>query len=167
MPRKPKPVLPVGKSYRDVRATVVEAIGSDALIVMQNYVENQKPSLWGAQKPRDFTARSVTIALFKDIENVGFKKMKNDFSSWYFGQDKSLCHNQKVIRELLAEWGQKQVKLGKKEDWLVARDNASLPALVSDAALWMDDCDFRLEGRRKVSKKDSSWSYKENTPAIR
>ena len=163
MPRKPKP----GISYKDMRAKVVDVIGSDTLGVIQKYVENSKPSLWGAQKPRDFTGRSVAIALYKDIEHVGYNKMKKDFSSWYFGQDKSLANNQKVLRELFAEWGQKQVHCGKKEDWIVARDNASLPALVSDAALWMDDCDFKLEGKRSVSRKDSSWSYKENSPAIR
>jgi len=39
--------------------------------------------------------------------------------------------------------------------------------MVASTVGWVDSTDFPLEGKRTVSRKDPSWSYKVNGPAVR
>jgi len=69
-----------------------------------------------------------------------------------------------VLREIFAEWGHHQISLGRLKDWKTATSTLDLDLPVQ---LWMDSTDFPLTGARSVSRRDSSWSYKCNSPGAR
>jgi len=165
MPRQPKVVTSL--SYRELKKKVSSKLGKRAVRAMVRYVNQHDPNLWGAVKLRKFTEKSVVLALYKDMKNIGYGALKSTVSNWYNPTVKSISHNTKQIRSVLEQWGQQQVKLGKKKNWVSARDAAQLPKSCSDTALWMDDTDFPLEGKRKVSRRHFSWSWKLNGPGTR
>lgn len=101
------------------------------------------------------------------MEGYGVHTLKNKLTSWYKPSWKSLQHNCQYLREKMAEWGKQQIQAGTSANWNSARDNSWYPKDVKETNLWMDSVDFALTGKKSVSRRDSSWSYKKNSPGAR
>jgi len=150
------------KSYKDILNTVSKKIGRNCLEALSTYVHRKNPSLWGEIKRKDFIRRSLVIALYKDLESVGYCKLRNEVHSWYPPTAKSLLNNQKKLRVICANWAKKQIRMPTVAVLRHRSQTAKLPLEVEDTVGWMDSTDFRLEGKRKTSRKHSSWSFKAN-----
>ena len=64
-------------------------------------------------------------------------------------------------------WGEKQIQLGTLEEWKNKALNSGFEETLKGASLIVDSTDFSLTGKRSVSHKHESWSFKENSPARR
>jgi hypothetical protein len=46
-------------------------------------IKNPLSGLWAETKPRNFEKHMLYLTLFKDLENVGFNRLKNSVSSLF------------------------------------------------------------------------------------
>ena len=123
--------------------------------------------MWGQEKGRNFVKNQTLVVLYKLIEGIGFSKLKEEVDFGGPMSKNSLEHNFQRIVELLEQWGRSKVRLGKIEDWKKANRRVSQDVDENIPHLWIDSSDFRLIGKRSISRSDPSWSYKENSPGRR
>lgn len=154
-------------SYQAVKETVHQKIKTAVFRQIFSFVSDKEPELWGAQQPAAFLRMNVYLCIYKDIVSIGCNNLALKAETWYPAKKNSLKHNIKVIRTLLGEWGLEQIKPGQLSDWNGAARNVSIGKEIRGVNLWIDSSDFRLKGRRSTSRKNSSWSYKMNSPAQR
>lgn len=150
-----------------VKSRVVKTVGKKTVKSMMSFLQRNGANLWGLNKNQDFLKKTLILTLFKDIEGIGINKLLAGVKHWYPVSDKSLNHNIKEIRRVLANWGTHQIFLGYADDWNDARDNSWYPDSMKRTNLWVDSSDFGLTGKRKISRKSDEWSYKLNGPGRR
>ena len=155
------------KTISEIRSCVKSRVREKSLKAIIKRVKDSDPSLWGLKKGRNFISHSVLVALYKDLYSVGYCQLKKDVGQWLKITEKSLSKNQKRLRKIFAKWGTDQINTGDYSDWERAKKNVKFKKPVKELQLFIDSSDFRLTGKRVTSKKDPSWSYKENGPAQR
>lgn len=151
------------KEYAEIEFIVKSRVTNRVFNTMLNYLEAHRPSLWGEEQPRNFLKRNLIMALYKDMENIGYQKLLKEVRFGTKLNHKSLEHNTEAIREVLAEWGKASVKLGSVNDWNTALRNVQLNKKLEGVNLWIDSTDFPMEKKKGRGPKDPYWSYKENT----
>lgn len=82
--------------YKDLRARIDRKMKRETLRAVTDYVTGKKPALWGQDRPRAFLAKSIAIAIYKDIRGIGYGALSQKIKAWYSLTPKSLAHNQKV-----------------------------------------------------------------------
>jgi hypothetical protein len=150
-----------------VRSKVIRALGVDAVKEIIAFVKKKQPSLWGAEKTRNFDTQAIYLGLYHDITGTGYTRLNACTRSWHNVDHKSVHHNTKVIRHKLEEWGKKQIVLGDVGCWNQAATYFGLANAIKDANLRIDSTDMRKIGKSRTSKKSRDWSSKENSPAQR
>lgn len=148
---------------------VESKLSSDLRSELTEYV-NSHPrvaELWGQEQPNKFIETMVCTALYKDLSALGYSKIIQDVNFGFSIQAKSLSHNVKLIREMLMEWAKKQIVNEKKQAWNASSKILPKKKELKQVNLFMDSTDFRLAGKVLVSRKDSRWSYKLNSPGQR
>ena len=155
-------------SKYQVSAIISDVLNNDILSEIQSYVANKAPDhLWGSEKPRTFLEDMVLLALYKDIKNEGYHTLTNKINFHYKITDHSLRHNIPIIRSVMKEWAEEQIKVGVYQDWKTAARHCSLGPLVADTVLWIDSSDFQVINNDAYTPSSEHWSYKENSPARR
>lgn len=154
-------------SFPQVKDKVHKRLGREVVDSIRIFVEKEDVSLWGLNKNSTFLKKSVYIALFKDIKNIGINKLKKEIATWYAPTIKTLNRNIQTLREVFARWGEAQITIGNKEEWDASRNNYSFAKNLKKVNLWMDSVDFGLMGKRSIRKKSDAWSYKLNSPGRR
>jgi hypothetical protein len=157
----------MGKNRREVREAVLQRIHKSTLNSIKQFVENKDPKLWGQTKEDAFVDKSVEVALYKDAYAVGYTQLAKEIKRWFPLPPSTLQHNMKKLRRLFGDWGEDQIVLGSLEEWKQAASAVQLPPEVKNASLWIDSSDFRLKGKRFMSRKSRHWSYKLNAPGRR
>ncbi|KAL6075868.1 hypothetical protein QOT17_003178 [Balamuthia mandrillaris] len=102
-----------------------------------------------------------------DLTGQGYNSLHDEVRPWLGVSAKSLQHNTKVLRQVMAKWGRRQIKWGRQEAWKRAGVQVRRPKWLEKVNLTMDSTDLKKEGRRTISKKDDCWSFKENRPGCR
>lgn len=126
-----------------------------------------KPAFWGTQRPRNFQKKVVVAALYKDMYGVSFGNITQEISRWLKADVKTHSHNFKICRKIFSHWAAAKIKLGSLDEWKKTTQ-ATIPKAVKDPPhLFMDSSDFRQSGKKSMSRKDTSWSYKCNGPGRR
>eukprot|EP00005_Dracoamoeba_jomungandri_P008799 CAMPEP_0174276072 /NCGR_PEP_ID=MMETSP0439-20130205/60184_1 /TAXON_ID=0 /ORGANISM="Stereomyxa ramosa, Strain Chinc5" /LENGTH=213 /DNA_ID=CAMNT_0015368261 /DNA_START=512 /DNA_END=1153 /DNA_ORIENTATION=+ len=69
--------------------------------------------------------------------------------------------------QLLGEWGKEHIQLGDLDAWEKSAQNTPRKGKYRSVVLWIDSTDFRLVGKRKVSRRSRKWSFKLNSPGQR
>lgn len=131
------------------------------------FVKRRQPQLWGMKKSKTFVGDSVLVALYKDLYVKGYHTVSSEVRRWLPLVSRTLQHNNKVLRELFAEWGETQIVLGTLSEWQEAAEDAGFPEVMNDVSLWMDSTDFALIGKVSTSRKSRDWSFKMNGPGRR
>lgn len=132
-----------------------------------NFVKANPPSLWASQKPRNFLEKNVTLALYKDISGIGYKRLHQMVDIGSTWTHKCLLHNIQVLRPIMKQWGNSKLHLGFVEDWKMAAHFVRSDSILKSPTLWMDSSDWGLQKWRGCSTKKAYWSYKCNRPARR
>jgi hypothetical protein len=152
---------------KEVVDVVYGAFGQLAFEDLVRYVEGKNLTLWCQDKRRGFERNSMYLALYKDIEGIGYNSLQAKVKSWHPMSSKTLRRNTKALRKVFKGWGRKRIKLGNKQAWDKAVRHHSFPNQLKRVNLWIDSEDLRLTGRYVVSRKDPSWSFKCNSPGRR
>lgn len=132
-----------------------------------NFVKANPPRLWASQQPRNFLERNVTLALYKDISGIGYKRLHQMVDIGSTWTHKCFTHNVQVLRPLMKQWAATKTHLGSLEDWNAAARNVSADRVLKLPTLWIDSSDWALQKWKGCSKKGPYWSYKRNKPARR
>jgi hypothetical protein len=154
-------------SFNTIENQVKNSISSAVLKEMSKLITSETLNLWGESQPRGFIYQSLVLCLYKDLSGFGFRRVLRRSKSWFQLSCNSFIHNCNEIRTVLAQWGRRQVVLGNLVTWNRAARHCSFPKDISDACMLIDSSDFKIKGRRTVSRKDPSWSYKLNAPGRR
>lgn len=157
----------MGVHYKDAKKQVLKRVRHDQFQEMLDAVKKMKAVLWGVEQRRDFDRRCLIWTLYKDIKGVGYHTLIEDTKDWMPATIRSVRHNTHSIRKTLGNWARKKISLGDYTEWKNAARNVRKSAAVEEALFSLDSSDFRLKGRRTVSRKDRSWSFKEDSPAQR
>ena len=152
---------------KSLKQQVVAKIRESTLKELKLAIHKQRPSLWGYDKRRSFEYDCLLIALYHDLEGVGYNKIEKEIKSWRPLVGKSLRHNTKAIRQSLSTWSDEQLSLGDQHDWNQAAKNLSISEAEEGVNLWIDSSDFRKTQPEKHSKKSPEHSFKENHYANR
>jgi hypothetical protein len=152
------------QSKASIRASVCNKIGVETWKAIKTFVE---AVLWGLVRSSKFVSNSTLLVLYKDINGWGYGKLLNRVKQWYPVAQKTFQHNSEVLRHIMANWARSILVLGDANAWNLAARGIGLPQVIHGANLWLDSTDVRLIGKASVSRKDPSWSYKENSPARR
>ncbi len=59
-------------SYIDVVSRVDNAVGAEVLQDIVQFISRQEVTLWGSHKPRYFLQATLRLALYYDLEEVGY-----------------------------------------------------------------------------------------------
>jgi hypothetical protein len=156
-------------NYATVRHLVEEAFSADLLNLWKDYVlaHPRCTNMWGREQIGSFERRMVTLAIYKDFSGLGYQKILKSIELGFKLESKCYLHNTKIVREILAEWGAKQINIDGVQSW---NEHAKyFPKKVGLRAvnLIIDSTDFRLSGKASISRKDPKWSYKLNAPGQR
>jgi hypothetical protein len=155
------------KSERQLKVYIQKKIPARTLLAILNFVKREEPALWGLVRGRGYEHRCTLAALYKDMTGIGYCKLASEIATWLNVPSTTLQHNTEVIRRILGKWGEERIVLGTLQDWQQASRNMKWKKEIKGSCLWMDSVDFRLKGKRSVSRKDPSWSYKCNSPGQR
>jgi hypothetical protein len=109
----------------------------------------------------------VALAIYKDIEGIGYQKLNRSISFGFHINAKSLDHNVRAVRRISRVWSEQQLKLGRLRDWTSAASTTHQSEVLGIVHLWIDSSDFPLQRAQGSSTRDSDWSFKENSPAQR
>jgi hypothetical protein len=151
-----------------IKTMVLAKIGEDLFDTLLHDVQNNRIlRLWGMTQPHNFKTHMLIGLLYRDLFGVGYGSVVENVNFGYSITEKSFHTNCKRIRQILRSWAADQIRLGTASEWRRAAARSGLQNPVENANLWIDSSDFRLAGRSSVKKTDPSWSYKENSPAIR
>ena len=123
--------------------------------------------LWGLDQSRDYVRKTLVLALYKDLFAVGYDRIIASVDIGFQLRSKTLRHNTKIIRKILAEWSRKQIVNEGRTKWDVHRLMLPRRKELHDVNLLIDSSDFRRSGKQSMSTKDSCWSFKLNGPAQR
>jgi len=154
-------------SYQEVKKSVHKKIPPKIVKDLLDYLKSFNLPLWGQRRPRDFVNKMVYISLYKDLEKVGCNQLEKLLSPSIRWNHKTLLHNCKVLRGFFAEWGKSKIVQGTLPEWKRIAAGCGLDGPVAKTNLWIDSTDIALTGKKSVSRKDSSWSYKKNSPGRR
>lgn len=157
----------MSRTKESVKDEVEKTLKKTYFDKVYRFVSSKNPSLWGIEQPRDFLKCALYLLLFKEIHAIGYNQLLHSVRDWHNCSEDSFKHNLQTLRTLLGEWGKEQIILGTKSDWDRNAKRIPMGRRVKGINLWIDSSDFRLKGRRSVSRKDPSWSYKCNSPAHR
>jgi len=144
------------KSFKDIAAEVKKKVNIDTLSSMTSFIKKKKISLWSLEKGRMFLKKQLILALFKDINAIGYKFLADETKNWNKLAAKSVNENTKRIRHALSEWAESYIVPGNRYDWNKASRNLKLGKEVQDTQLWIDSTDCPLKGRYSVSRKNPS-----------
>ena len=151
----------------EVREEVKDTITERVWRRLAAYVDAHPPALWAEEPPRGFAKDTLMLMLYKDIHAIGYNRLFQMVKDWYGASDKSFRHNIKKMRKCLKVWGRNRIKRGTLADWDRAVGRLEFPKGLEGVNLWIDSEDLALTGKRRVSKKHPSWSYKKNAPGRR
>jgi hypothetical protein len=91
------------QTYDAIQKEVHHKLGAglDSLI---KYIEFKSPELWGEEKPRLFTRKSVIMWLYKEMKSTGYTKTLTevDLTEKVWNHN-SFRHNSKILRRLASD----------------------------------------------------------------
>ena len=90
----------------EIRDEIIKAIGQPALnaIVKGAIINDLK--LWGATRPRNFKKGMIFATLLKDIQGLGYLKLRKKFVEYSDLSNEAMQHNVKLVRRALGKWAQ-------------------------------------------------------------
>ena len=166
--KKMKRKVVEGTSYATIKKEVFKKkIEEKTVRDMIRFVEAKQLNMWGREKTSFFVGRNVYLCLWKDLYKHGFNYIEDQIRDWMPLSSKSLQHNLQEIRLVLKGRTEELVVLQETKVLRRQARKAGLPKAVCDIELWIDSVDCRMDGKASTSRKDPSWSYKENSPAQR
>ncbi len=128
----------------------------------------QEVTLWGSHKPRDFLQVTLRLALYHDLEAVGYCRLTHFRDLPCLINHKSLYRNVTVLRRYMGQWAHSHIQEGSLHEWRAAARYAGFPKLVNDVTLLIDSVDLRIENEKNnLRKKSDFWSWKKNGPGQR
>ena len=156
-------------NYAAVRLYVENTIGHDLLEEWKEFVlaDPRGQKLWGKEQVSSFERRMVTLAIYKDLTGDGYQKILNSIELQFQMTAKCYLRNTKVIRGILAAWGEQQIKNEGAAKWNEYKKLFPKKRNLGSVNLIMDSTDFRRSGRASMSRKDTRWSHKLNAPGQR
>jgi hypothetical protein len=130
-------------------------------------VNKEIQHLWGGEQQQEFIRKMITVCLYKDLYGVGYDRLCRHIDIGIQVRPKSLRHNVKLIRKLLAKWAANHLVNEGCASWNLQKKNFPKKKGFEDANLIIDSTDFPLVGKSSTSRKDPKWSFKLNGPAQR
>jgi hypothetical protein len=137
------------KSIKEIRSLVKKKVKERTLKALTERLNKEKLSLWGIKKGCRFIQHSVLVALYKDLDAVGYCELKKQVGSWSKITEKSLSNNQKRLKEILATWGMEQVEPENYSDWERAKRRVTYRKPVKNCNFLWIQVILQLQGRRK------------------
>ena len=156
-------------NYAAVRLYVENAVGRDLLNEWKEFViaDPRAKKLWGQEQVSSFNRRMVTLAIYKDLTGDGYQKILNQIELGFKMTAKCYLRNTKLIRKILAAWGEQQIVNEGAAKWDQHKKLFPKKRNLGSVNLIMDSTDFKLSGKASMSRKDPRWSYKLNAPGQR
>ena len=156
-------------NYAAVRLYVENTVGRDLLNEWKEFViaDPRAKKLWGQEQVSSFNRRMVTLAIYKDLTGDGYQKILNQIELGFKMTAKCYLRNTKLIRKILAAWGEQQIVNEGAAKWDQHKKLFPKKRNLGSVNLIMDSTDFKLSGKASMSRKDPRWSYKLNAPGQR
>ena len=123
--------------------------------------------LWGATRPHNFKKGMIFATLLKDIQGLGYLKLRKKFVEYSDLSNEAMQHNVKLVRCALGKWAQTVVTADDIRRLGQAASKTQRPPPLSSVVLWIDSTDFRVKGKRSVHRDKSQWSHKLRSPGRR
>ncbi len=152
---------------REVKKKVHKKIPHECMGEILNFVKNLDLHFWGSLIRKTAKENAIYVAIYKDLENIGYMSLNEDVQEILHVSHKSLAHNQKIVRRVLASWAKTIIKLSDKNKWDRVQEDIDLPKKLKDANLLADSADFKIQAKGRMSKKHEDYSYKEEHYAQR
>ena len=147
-------------TYKYFKDEVRRTLGNDCFYAVRRYVIAKDPKLWGLEQPDDFLEKNLVLCIFKDIEFLGYARLRRMIWRWLKVSDKTLRHNFKIIRKILKRWGKRQIISSDANVWNNVANNIRRGRHVQNVNLLQDSSDFPERGN--VPKTDPYHSFKLN-----
>jgi len=147
-------------SRNETKKVVEKAIGKKSLKEIIEFVGKKKPSLWGKFKGSTHLSDNIITVIYKDLSGEGNATVFKCCKRWLGNSVRSLAHNVKQIRPVLAKWGTTKIIVGDKKIWNEKAEGVEREGPTKRVNLWMDSSDFAVRGTSKKRKKDEYYSFK-------
>ena len=95
--------------------------------VWRHVRENPPQSLWGVEKPPSFLEATMCYTIYADLHRCGINRLRGKFDLGFRLSNKSVDHNIRKMRKVLATWGDNHVVLGAAHAWDHAAINVDRP----------------------------------------
>ena len=106
----------------------------------------------------------LLLHLYHETYHVGYQSILREIGIPFHITEKSLEHNSRLLRVVLAEWGEKRTPLESLAEWKKAASIANIPKALEGVCLWLDSTDIGLEKYEGWSSEDPSCSFKLKRP---
>jgi len=164
-------------SLKNLKKEVTKIVGADCLRDIIKYTKEHLLTeyLYGDKKETpQYPVYYALLAIFKDGFAIGYDALRQRIPAAFQCSKESLLHNIQLARKKLYRYSKAQIMLGSISELTKKSRTVKLDTVPTHdrtgktrVHLWIDSTDVRMIGRRSMSKKDSMWSYKENSPARR
>ena len=152
---------------RQIRDELHESIGHPALRAILKEVQVNELKLWGAIRPRNFIKGMILATLLKDVQGLGFLKLRKRLAEWNQLSNEAIQHNVKVVRQALGKWAATIITADDAGRLGRVASKTQRPPPLDSVVLWIDSTDFRVKGKRSIHKDKTLWSYKLKAPGRR
>ena len=154
-------------ALRAIRAELEETLGVPALRAILKDIHVNELKLWGTTWPRNFVKGMVIATLLKDVDGLGYLKLRKRLIEWIDLSNEAIQHNVKLVWRALAKWAKTIITADDSGRLARAASKTQRPPPLDSVVLWIDSTDFRIKGKRSVHRDKSLWSHKLKAPGRR
>jgi hypothetical protein len=107
------------------------------------------------------------LVIYKDFSGLRYQKILKSIELGFKLESKCYLHNTKIIREILAEWGAKQININGVQSWNEHAKYFPKKVGLRTVNLIINLINFHLSGKASIFRKDPKWNYKLNVSGQR
>ena len=152
---------------RQLRMELEETLGIPALRTILKDVHINEVKLWGTTRPRNFVKGMVIATLLKDVQGLGYLKLRKRLAEWSDLSNEAIQHNVKLVRRALGKWAKSVISVDDHGRLGRVAAKTQRPPPLGAVVLWIDSTDFRIKGKQSVHRDKSQWSHKLKSPGRR
>ena len=150
-----------------IRDEIIEAIDRPALNAIIKGAMVNEVKLWGNTRPRNFVKGMIYATLLKDIQGLGYLKLRKRLVEYSDLSNEAIQHNVKLVRRALGKWAQTVVTADDIRRLGQVASKTQRPPPLSSVVLWIDSTDFCVKGKCSIHRDKSQWSHKLRAPGRR
>lgn len=103
--------------FATLRNSIIQRVTQRVYASMWRYVRDHPTKLWGTEKPACFLEAVMCYTVYTDLHRCGINRLRGKLNLGFRLSNKSVDHNLRAMRKVLAGWGDTHVVLGAAAVW--------------------------------------------------